>query len=1186
MSDTVPHLVRRLFAASAGAGLPTDRPVPLAAQLSLPGPDAERVEREIRHLLAEQVRKAADARPDAPAMDADAYAAVTDALATTLLELGSVRLSDVQAVALRPGGLADRLRALAPGAAEGLGPDATALYSTLLHLICLHVLHFLSVRSAYVPQALARQSRELAVTVEALRRGGPPPGRGGPPPPSPGESPPPSSPSPGESPPPPFPGAPPPSPGGDARGPADPAGLSADRLLRARRTPRVRHRGRGAVGRLLPGRRAAAAEEQRKLALIRTPVLSCYRIAVVGLKGGVGKTTTTAALGSVLSAERTDRILALDATPDGGTLGGRLARETSATVRDVVRALPRLDSYPDFRRFTSRTESGLEVIANDIDPGESVVFGGADYRAVVEALGTQYPIILTDCGTGLLHSAMHGALTLADQVVFVTAPSVDGAVGTGNTLDWLAGHGYADLVRRSLVVVSGVRRTSRTVKVDRMVAYFEARCRGVVTVPFDEHLAAGAEIDLGRVRSGVYRAYFDLAALVGEDLRRHAASGDRAGEDIRGGERKRERERDRDGGGGGVGQGEWRGYGMPQSQPGWGVEPQPGWGAEPLPLPEPEPESESEADLEPEPEPEPELQSEPEPEASPYAGERSGVDARPTRPDADHDRAQSGRRPVGSAPGQAGSAPRTDAPGQAGCALAPDSAVPSYGPAPAGAWAQALPPAQRQVSDERTGAEEPRRLVTELAEQTAQGRTLPLHVQVVCGAAGPGAPLRAFRIPEEGAVLGITVHAVGLRALSDLHQELTVRPRQDSDVLRFLFKADVPGLHEVTVRAFRGGSFLGELRCQVSVEPGGVTRDGPRRSVPLPSVAFDPGEVTLQVLRDEMAGTFSFQLLGETCYAPETHRFRAGDPAQAAGLIQAELKAAAAGRRTEDPSYLRDRLRNHGVQLWSSVVPRAVQEQFWQQRDHVTSFTVLGEQDVVPWELMYPLSKDQDDGGFLAEWLPVVRRVFGQDRVRSFRLPGAAFVVPPGSPADTEEEIRAVRARIGPSVGDLGVLTERAALTRLIEGGGVGLLHFACHNAFGPGGSRVTMADGPFDPIDLSFAAELRSLRDNHPLVFFNACRSAGEIDWFGADLGWAQQFLRAGAGAFIGTLWPVRSRSALQFSEAFYDQLIAGRQPLGRATLAARQAIRDQHGDPTWLAYAVYGSPAATVSQVPAPSA
>ncbi|NUL02540.1 CHAT domain-containing protein [Streptomyces lunaelactis] len=93
--------------------------------------------------------------------------------------------------------------------------------------------------------------------------------------------------------------------------------------------------------------------------------------------------------------------------------------------------------------------------------------------------------------------------------------------------------------------------------------------------------------------------------------------------------------------------------------------------------------------------------------------------------------------------------------------------------------------------------------------------------------------------------------------------------------------------------------------------------------------------------------------------------------------------------------------------------------------------------------------------------------------------------------------------------------------------------------------------------------------------MFFNACRPAGEIDWFGESLGWAPQFLQAGAGAFIGTLWAVRSESALEFADAFYDSLIAEELSLGEASLAARQAISGQHGDPSWLTYAVYGSPA-----------
>jgi hypothetical protein len=60
----------------------------------------------------------------------------------------------------------------------------------------------------------------------------------------------------------------------------------------------------------------------------------------------------------------------------------------------------------------------------------------------------------------------------------------------------------------------------------------------------------------------------------------------------------------------------------------------------------------------------------------------------------------------------------------------------------------------------------------------------------------------------------------------------------------------------------------------------------------------------------------------------------------------------------------------------------------------------------------------------------------------------------------------------------------------------------------------------------------------------------------------------------------------ALQFAETFYDQLITQRQPLGRASLAARQTTSVLHGgDPTWLAYAVYGSPAAT-ARIPSPRA
>ncbi|MEU6708698.1 SCO5717 family growth-regulating ATPase [Streptomyces wuyuanensis] len=296
--------------------------------------------------------------------------------------------------------------------------------------------------------------------------------------------------------------------------------LSSDRLLRNTKPKAKSSRNPSASNRFKIGGKKEEAERQRKLDLIRTPVLSCYRIAVISLKGGVGKTTTTTALGATLATERQDKILAIDANPDAGTLGRRVRRETGATIRDLVQAIPYLNSYMDIRRFTSQAPSGLEIIANDVDPAVSTTFNDEDYRRAIDVLGKQYPIILTDSGTGLLYSAMRGVLDLADQLIIISTPSVDGASSASTTLDWLSAHGYAELVQRSITVISGVRETGKMIKVEDIVQHFETRCRGVVVVPFDEHLSAGAEVDLDMMRPKTREAYFNLSAMVAEDFSR------------------------------------------------------------------------------------------------------------------------------------------------------------------------------------------------------------------------------------------------------------------------------------------------------------------------------------------------------------------------------------------------------------------------------------------------------------------------------------------------------------------------------------------------------------------------------------------------------------------------------------------------------------------------------------------
>ncbi|MFC8448898.1 MinD/ParA family protein [Kitasatospora sp. NPDC057223] len=263
-----------------------------------------------------------------------------------------------------------------------------------------------------------------------------------------------------------------------------------------------------------PGER----DRRRRLAAIRTPLHSSFRIAVVGLKGGVGKTSTTLALGSVLAEQRTDKVIAVDANPDTGTLAQRIRQETRATVRDVLAAAPSISGYMDIRRFTSQTPSGLEVLAGFADPAGANAFTGEDYHRLITMLSRQFPIVLSDSGTGLLHSSMRGVLDLADQLVVTATTSVDGASSASSTLDWLSANGYDALARRSVTVISSVRGTGRLIRVEDLVAHFRTRCRDAVVIPFDEHLALGGEFDPAKLRTKSRRAFLDLAALVAEGI--------------------------------------------------------------------------------------------------------------------------------------------------------------------------------------------------------------------------------------------------------------------------------------------------------------------------------------------------------------------------------------------------------------------------------------------------------------------------------------------------------------------------------------------------------------------------------------------------------------------------------------------------------------------------------------------
>jgi MinD-like ATPase involved in chromosome partitioning or flagellar assembly len=241
-------------------------------------------------------------------------------------------------------------------------------------------------------------------------------------------------------------------------------------------------------------------------------------IPVLTRKGGVGKTTITTLLGMAMADVRDDRVIAIDANPDRGTLAERVHKQTRSTVRDVVDQAAGINGFTDFSTLVSRDETRLDILASDTDPLLAQAFDENDYNVVADQTAKYYSIVLTDCGTGIVHSVMRATLQRADEIVIVSGGSVDEARLASETLTWLESNGYADLVRNAVVALNTATHATNLVKVDEIEAHFKSRVRAVVRMPYDPHLAEGSVVTYRDLKPLTVQSARELAALVMDGL--------------------------------------------------------------------------------------------------------------------------------------------------------------------------------------------------------------------------------------------------------------------------------------------------------------------------------------------------------------------------------------------------------------------------------------------------------------------------------------------------------------------------------------------------------------------------------------------------------------------------------------------------------------------------------------------
>ena len=186
--------------------------------------------------------------------------------------------------------------------------------------------------------------------------------------------------------------------------------------------------------------------------------------------------------------------------------------------------------------------------------------------------------------------------------------------------------------------------------------------------------------------------------------------------------------------------------------------------------------------------------------------------------------------------------------------------------------------------------------------------------------------------------------------------------------------------------------------------------------------------------------------------------------------------------------------------------------------------------------------------------------------------------------------------------GKCALLTPKGHLTQVADGESLleyldqashNIVHFACHCE--PSDTDVDTlllsllkdetCDEEAQVIELgtfTFLMMAGQQFQRRPLVFLNACQSAGGTDSLRKTLNLPQMFMKRGAGALIATVCPVPDLFAAAFARQFYTYFLSGGMTIGQALRETRLYFLEKHHNPLGLAYGLYSPAQYRLAQPP----
>jgi MinD-like ATPase involved in chromosome partitioning or flagellar assembly len=286
-----------------------------------------------------------------------------------------------------------------------------------------------------------------------------------------------------------------PGPKEDERRGLAPGDLDPEQFTRPRhhRDPVARQAARRVREVLGMGASREVREATTRAERLRQPVTTIRRIAVLSGRGGAGKTTLAALVATALAAARPDRVLAVDAAPELGSLALVAGAASPRPVAGFGRAAPQPQAFEDADPQLGRTDSGLWLLTGPTSADPAPRLDLPAYRAAVAALSRFFAVLVTDCGPDPASRLNLGVLEDAQALALVAPATVDGLLSTHQAIARLR-QTSASLLPRTVVVLSSQSPHTEAVDLKRGTRTLASQGVRVARLPYDRHLAAGARL--------------------------------------------------------------------------------------------------------------------------------------------------------------------------------------------------------------------------------------------------------------------------------------------------------------------------------------------------------------------------------------------------------------------------------------------------------------------------------------------------------------------------------------------------------------------------------------------------------------------------------------------------------------------------------------------------------------------